>query len=123
LPTFAAMSGPKRFQMLICDGPSCGVCLGSEALREHARARVEASEHLRGRVSVINLTCFGRCDDGPNLLVRELGPDEDGEDEPDIEDIDGVRGLYFRNTVARIDRILDEHCTTGEPLEEWVETY
>lgn len=117
------MAATKRFQILICDGPSCGVCLDSEALREHAEARVSSDERLRGRVFVLNLTCFGRCDDGPNLLVRELGDGDDGELEPDIDDIAGVRGLYLGNDRARIDRILDEHCTTGQPLEDFVETY
>jgi (2Fe-2S) ferredoxin len=117
------MATSTRFQILVCDGPSCGVCHGSEALREHIAGRLDAEPQLRGRVFVTNLTCFGRCDDGPNLLVREIGPDQDGELEPAIADIEGVRGLYLGNDVARIDRILDEHCTTGEALEDWVETY
>lgn len=117
------MSTTRRFQILVCDGPSCGVCLGSEALREHIERRIESRDDLRGRVYVISLTCFGRCDDGPNMLVRELGEGEDGELEPDIEDIEGVRGLYLGNDVERADRVLDEHCTTGTPIEDWVESY
>lgn len=117
------MASSKRFQILICDGPSCGLCLGSEDLREYAEARISRREDLRGRVFVTNLTCFGRCDDGPNLLVRELREGEDGEREPDIEDIDGVRGLYLGNDLTRIERILNEHCATGQPMEDCVETY
>jgi (2Fe-2S) ferredoxin len=117
------MTTSKRFQILVCDGPSCGLCLGSEALLDHIQRRVEASDSLRERVVAINLTCFGRCDDGPNLLVRELGEGEDGEFEPEIEDIEGVRGLYLGNDVAQIDRVLDEHCETGEPIEDFVEIY
>jgi (2Fe-2S) ferredoxin len=117
------MPTPTRFQILVCDGPSCGVCHGSEALRDHIAARLDAEPQLRGRVFVTNLTCFGRCDDGPNLLVRALEPHQDGEQEPGIADIAGVRGLYLGNDVERINRILDEHCTTGQALEDWVETY
>jgi (2Fe-2S) ferredoxin len=117
------MATSTRFQILVCDGPSCGVCHGSEALRDHIARRLDAEPRLQGRVFVTNLTCFGRCDDGPNLLVRGLGPDQDGEQEPNIEDIEGVRGLYLGNDVARIDRILDEHCTTGQAIEDWVESY
>jgi (2Fe-2S) ferredoxin len=117
------MATSTRFQILVCDGPSCGVCHGSEALREHIARRLDAEPQLQGRVFVTNLTCFGRCDDGPNLLVRVLGADQDGEQEPSIEDIEGVRGLYLGNDVKRIDRILDEHCTMGQPIEDWVESY
>lgn len=99
------------------------MCHGSEALHEHIARRLDTEPQLRGRVFVTNLTCFGRCDDGPNLLVRVLGVDQDGDQEPGIDDIEGVRGLYLGNDVRRIDRILDEHCTTGQPIEDWVESY
>ena len=69
------------------------------------------------------LTCFGRCDDGPNMLVRELDEDEDGSLEPDFELLEGVRGLYLGMDRARVDRMLDEHCERGQPIEDWVESY
>ena len=114
---------PKRFQILVCDGPSCGVCHGSEVLVEHIEARVAGQPSLRGRVEVAILTCFGRCDEGPNMLVRELEPGEDGSVEPDFEKIEGVRGLYLGMDENRVDRMLDEHCGADQPIEEWVERY
>lgn len=117
------MATSTRFQILVCDGPSCGVCHGSEVLRDHIARRLDAEPQFQGRVFVTNLTCFGRCDDGPNLLVRVLGSDQDGEQEPGIADIEGVRGLYLGNDANRIDRILDEHCATGQAIEDWVESY
>ena len=117
-----AMAKP-RLQILICDGPSCGLCFGSEALLDHAQARIAASESMRGRVHAIPFTCFGRCDEGPNMMVRTLADGEDPEDEPDIDAMDGVLGLYLGNDQARLDRILDEHCETGEAIAEWAETY
>src|SRR5262245_61414476 len=114
------MPTSTRFQILVCDGPSCCVCHGSEALRDYIATRIDAESHLSGRVFVQNLTCFGRCDDGPNLMVRPLGPSEDGELEPGIAEIEGVRGLYLGNDQQRIDRILDEHCTDGRAIEDWV---
>ena len=113
----------KRFQILVCDGPSCGVCHGSEALVEHIEARVAGSERLRGRVDVAILTCFGRCDEGPNMMVRELAAGEDGTVEPDFERLLGVRGLYLGMNPGKIDRMLDEHCTSGQPIDEWVQSY
>jgi (2Fe-2S) ferredoxin len=113
----------KRFQILVCDGPSCGVCHGSERLVEHIVGRVESDPALRERVEVCNLTCFGRCDDGPNMLVRELAEGEEGSLEPPIEKLEGVRGLYLGMDETRIDRMLDEHCGGDRPIAEWVETY
>jgi len=113
----------KRLQVLVCDGPSCGLCHGSEALVARIEARVESNPALAGRVFVANLTCFGRCDEGPNMLVRELDEGEDGELEPDFEKLEGVRGLYLGMDEARVDRMLDEHCTRGQPIAEWVESY
>lgn len=117
------MASDKRYQVLVCDGPSCGVCHGSEALVEHIQTRVGASPALRGRVEVCNLTCFGRCDDGPNMLVRALADGEEGGLEPPFERLEGVRGLYLGMTTAKVDRMLDEHCAGDQPVDEWVETY
>lgn len=117
------MPTATRFQILVCDGPSCGLCLDSEVLLDHMQARIAASPSLAGRVHAINLTCFGRCDEGPNMLVRPLAEGEDAEREPEIEAIEQVRGLYLGMDQARVDRVLDEHCETGEPINEWVETY
>jgi (2Fe-2S) ferredoxin len=113
----------KRFQILVCDGPSCGVCHGSAALVEHIEGRVSSDEQLRGRVDVAILTCFGRCDDGPNMLVRELADGEDGTIEPDFERLLGVRGLYLGMNPTKIDRMLDQHCGSGHPIDEWAQTY
>src|SRR5690606_23800909 len=106
-PSMSAES--KRFQILVCDGPSCGVCHGSEALVEHIEARVAGGERLRGGVDVAILTCLGRCDEGPNMMVRELAAGEDGTVEPDFERLLGVRGLYLGMNPGKIDRMLDEH--------------
>ena len=112
----------KRFQILVCDGPSCGVCHGSEALVEHIEARVGGDERLRGRVDVAILTCFGRCDEGPNMLVRELAPGEDGTSEPGFETLLGVRGLYLGMDTKKIDQMLEQHCVNGQPLDS-AQTY
>ncbi|NVB42015.1 NAD(P)H-dependent oxidoreductase subunit E [Pseudenhygromyxa sp. WMMC2535] len=112
-----------RFQILVCDGPSCGVCHGSEELVELIEQEAEGSEALRGRVDVVNLTCFGRCDEGPNMLVRELKEGEDGSVEPDFEVLLGTRGLYLGMDEERVRRMLKEHVEGGAAIEEWVEDY
>ena len=114
----------KRLQILVCDGPSCGLCFDSEELAEHMRARIAATEGLEGRVFVSNLTCFGRCNEGPNMLVRDLEDGESGELEPDYERLDRVLGLYVGVNQELVDRVLDEHCCVdGQPIASHVERY
>ncbi len=112
-----------RFQVLVCDGPSCGLCHESAVLAEEMEAQVEADPALRGRVDITNLTCFGRCDEGPNIMVRPLDPGEDGSFEPDFERLSGVRGLYLSVDSEKVKRILSEHAGAGTPVEGWVEEY
>ena len=113
---------PRRYQLLVCDGPSCGVCLCSENLKEAALARIAGEPALAERLTVFDLTCFGRCDDGPNMMVRELPAGEDREIEPDHDDLQGVRGLYTGVDEGRLTRILDEHVLEDRPLDD-VETW
>ena len=113
----------RRLQILVCDGPSCGITHESDQLVEHIEARLAADASLNGRVFVTNLTCFGRCDEGPNLLIRPLGDGEDAHEEPEFELLDGVEGLYIGMDEARVDRVLTEHCGGGTPIREWVESY
>lgn len=112
----ASESAPRRFQILVCDGPSCGVTHESERFKAQIAARRDADPGLAERVSCVDFTCFGFCDDGPNLLVRELAPGEHPWKEPKPGAIEGVRGLYLGNDEAKVDRILDEHVLRGAPL-------
>ena len=117
------MAKATRFQLLVCDGPDCGVCLDSAALLERARERIAASPSLRDRVYPVDFTCFGRCGEGPNVMVLPLADGADPEDEPDLDAMDGALGLYIGMNDARLDRVLDAHCETGEPIAEWAERY
>ena len=117
------MAKATRYQLLVCDGPDCGVCLDSAALLEYAREKVAASPSLRDRVFPVEFTCFGRCGEGPNMMVLPLADGADPTSEPEFEAMDGVRGLYLAMNRERLVRVLDEHCETGEPIAEWAETY
>jgi (2Fe-2S) ferredoxin len=60
---------PKRYRVVVCRGPECGERLGSSALHEsflrHARAL-----GMEGQIEMGWQACFGRCRQGPNVLVR-----------------------------------------------------
>lgn len=113
----------QRFQILVCEGPSCGVTYDSEVLRDRLKAAVAADPDLKARVHVVDYNCFGRCSEGPNMFVRTLAPNERGDLEPGIDGFDGQRGFYPGVDAAKCDRILAAHCVAGTPVAELVDDY
>ena len=112
-----------RFQILVCDGPSCAGCPGMDELRAELAQRIDASEDLKQRVGVVDFTCFGRCGEGPNLLVRPLEPKESLTEEPRFDRLDGIEGFYCEVGPSQLARVLDEHCGQGKPVKDLVESY
>ena len=113
----------RLFQLRVCDGPSCGVTHESEVLVELAQQLIDADPELKGRVGVCNYTCYGRCEDGPNLFVHELDEDEERYDDPDDDVLEQQRGFYPGLDAEKIRRILNEHCKSGEAIAELVDDY
>lgn len=114
---------PHRFQILLCDGPSCGITHESECLKHHLEGRIAADPDLRGRVHVLDYMCFGRCSEGPNLFVRRLAPGERADLEPAATAFALEQGFYTGMDPAKCDRVLVSHCGFGEPVAELVEEY
>lgn len=112
-----------RFQILVCEGPSCGVTYESEALKHHLEARIAADPDLKARVHVVDYMCFGRCSEGPNMFVRRLAPGERPDREPDSAAFAAERGFYPGMDVAGCDRVLARHCGLGEPVTELADDY
>ena len=110
----------RRFQILVCEGPSCGITHESERLVQLLRRTIAADPALAPRVHVAVFDCFGRCGEGPNLFVRPLAPSEDGEEEP--REVSGP-GFYPGVTEDRARVILERHAGAGTPVAEWVEDY
>lgn len=59
----------RRFKLLVCRGPECGEKRGSAAIYDELR-RVLADRGVE--VELGWQSCFGRCTQGPNCLVREI---------------------------------------------------
>jgi (2Fe-2S) ferredoxin len=113
----------QRLQILVCDGPSCGVTHESEVLKELLVAGVAADPELTGRVHVVDYMCFGRCSEGPNMFVRKLGPQERAEAEPDATAFSAERGFYPGMDAEKCRRVLALHCKTGVAVADLVDDY
>lgn len=109
-----------RFQILVCEGPSCGLTHESERLTALLQARVAEDPALEPRVHVVVYNCFGRCDEGPNMFVRPLAPGEDGDEEP--REVAG-KGFYPGMDESKAERMLAEHVGEGRPVPGLVEDY
>jgi len=123
-----AMAGTEerakpRLQILVCDGPSCGVTYESELLKELIAGRLAADDDLQRRCVIVDYGCFGRCSEGPNMFIRELASGEDAEREPDPDELETPRGFYPSMDAAKVERIVTEHCSRGLPVEELLEDY
>ncbi len=112
-----------RFQILLCEGPSCGITHESECLKHHLAGKIAADADLHGRVTVIDYMCFGRCSEGPNLFVRRLAPGERADLEPPVTALALAPGFYPGMDAEKCDRVLMGHCAHGEPVAELIEDY
>jgi (2Fe-2S) ferredoxin len=112
----------KRFKIVICRGPECGDRRGSSALHEVFRSALEA-HGLRDCTELVWQSCFGRCSQGPNVLVREVVPESGGLGSgfATLPGPRGVTALYNRIDVARVERVVVEHVGGGRVVREYIE--
>lgn len=105
----------------MCRGPECGDKRGSAALYREFQRR------LAGCGVAVDLgwqSCFGRCTQGPNVLVRELAPEEARKQTSLAAPARGaarLTALYNRVTVERVGVIVKGHIVEGRVQRQFVE--
>src|ERR1044071_1738841 len=107
--------GVRRFRIVICRGPECGDRRGSSGLYEVFRSALEAHA-ARDRTELVWQSCFGRCTQGPNVLVREVLTETGPTIGTGFATLPGPRGttaLYNRVDSTRVERIVVQHVTRG----------
>jgi (2Fe-2S) ferredoxin len=114
----------RSFKILICRGPECGDRHGSAALHQVFRSVLElhgAGQHTE----LMWQSCFGRCTQGPNILVREiLTTDRMPALGSGFATLPGPRGataLYNRMDTQRVAHVVAEHVMAGRIVREYVE--
>ena len=97
---------------------------GSAVLHEAFRSALEASA-ARDRTELVWQSCFGRCTQGPNVLVREIMTAEPGglvtSGFATLPGPRGVTALYNRMDPARAQRVVVEHVTQGHIVRDLIE--
>lgn len=69
-------------------------------------------------------SCFGRCTQGPNVLVREISGGEAPTLGSGFATVPGPRGataLYNRVDAERVERIVTEHVLGGQIVRAFIE--
>jgi (2Fe-2S) ferredoxin len=111
----------RRFTILVCRGPECGEKRHSAEL--HARFAEELRRCPLGdtQVTLDLYSCFGRCQRGPNVLVRELK----ASDSPTFLRLMPTAGhravIYHGVRPSEVRRVLEEHVVGGQQITELIE--
>jgi (2Fe-2S) ferredoxin len=116
------LGSDRRFRIVICRGPECGDRRGSAVLHEAFRSVLE-EQGVRERVELVWQSCFGRCTQGPNVLVRELVGELAtlGTGFATPPSARGATALYNHVDPERIERIVAEHVVRGQIVREFIE--
>ena len=114
------MNGPRRYKIVICRGPECGDRRGSESLYGAFQAALYARD-LDAVVEISWQACFGRCSQGPNVLVR-LAPPKEQRFTVALMPVGpgGNAALYNGVTENDVRRIVDEHVIGGKIVRDLV---
>ncbi len=113
----------RRFRIVICRGPECGDRRGSAVLHEAFRGVLDQQPAAREQTELVWQSCFGRCTQGPNVLVREILTVEPtlGSGFATLPGPRGTTALYNRVTPERVGRIVADHVIQGQIIREFVE--
>jgi (2Fe-2S) ferredoxin len=117
------VSSGRRFKIVICRGPECGDRRGSAELYDTFHRALEACD-VRDRTELVWQSCFGRCTQGPNVLVREQLAEASPSLGAGLATLPGPRGataLYNHIDHVRVERVVAVHVCRGEIVREFVE--
>lgn len=112
----------RRYRILVCRGPECGDRRGSRAIYDAFRARIDESG-LTEHCELGWQSCFGRCTQGPNCLVREITQAAP----PSrfmFATLPGPRGataLYNRIDPVKVAEVVSEHVARGVVVRRFIE--
>lgn len=118
----------RRFRIIVCRGPECGDRRNSRAVHAAFAAEI-AAQGLGGRCELDWQSCFGRCSQGPNVLVRELPPVDAPKPRFAFADLPPSRGggprlataLYNRIDPVKVVEVVARHVIQGAVVGRFIE--
>ena len=122
--TLKVVPVPRRYKIVICRGPECGDRHGSAVLHDAFAAALSA-HGAQEHTELAWQSCFGRCTQGPNVLVREILTMEPaitlGSGFATMPGPRGATALYNRVNRQRIEHVVAEHVKGGQIVRDYIE--
>jgi (2Fe-2S) ferredoxin len=120
----------RRFRIIVCRGPECGDRRDSRTVHDAFAAGLAARD--LGRTCELTWqSCFGRCSQGPNALVRELPAATAVQPPPRfaLADLPPSRGggprlvtaLYNRLDPVKAIEVIATHVVRGAIVHRYIE--
>jgi (2Fe-2S) ferredoxin len=110
-----------RFAILVCRGPDCGEKRDSASVHAAFDSALKTCEALPASVDLGWYSCFGRCRRGPNVLVREILPNEN----PMLVRMMPTAGpravLYHGVRPDEAREVIEEHVRNGRKLQALID--
>ena len=103
----------RRFRIVVCRGPECGDKRDSQAVYAAFETAIAAAG-VGARCELAWQSCFGRCSQGPNVLVREVLEVRPGVGPPvriGLADLPTRLGGGPRTATALYNRVAPVHAT------------
>lgn len=118
----------RRFRIIVCRGPECGDKRNSRAVHESFAGQI-AAHGLADRCQLDWQSCFGRCSQGPNVLVRELPQVDAPRPRFALADLPPSRGggprlataLYNRIDPVKVVEVVARHVIQGTVVGRFIE--
>jgi (2Fe-2S) ferredoxin len=113
----------RRFRILVCRGPECGDRRSSREIYDAFRILL-AEASLLEHCELGWQSCFGRCTQGPNCLVREMTPAAAAPSRFLFATLPGPRGataLYNHLDAGKVAEIVSEHVGRGVVVRRFIE--
>lgn len=104
---------PDGFQIRVCKGPVCAGQRHADAVHEEFVAAIERRS-LDGRIQLERQNCFGRCQRGPNVYVRQRPGHAGHRRRVRSALYNGVGNGGPRDIATDVDEILASHVLAGE---------
>jgi (2Fe-2S) ferredoxin len=114
----------RKFRILVCRGPECGERRGSASIRS-AFDLALSERPVDAQVEIGWQSCFGRCTQGPNVLVQALAEPRPGERQFLLATMPRGRGgrsaLYNHVTPPDVVEIVEQHIASDRPVSRLIE--
>jgi (2Fe-2S) ferredoxin len=114
----------RKFRILVCRGPECGERRGSQAIHD-ALADGLRRRALHEQVALGWQSCFGRCTQGPNVLVQEVAAPQPGERQYLFATMplgrSGRSALYNGVGAADVEDIIEDHLMRDRVVSRLIE--